>query len=718
MKIKKILSLIIGLLFFILAPSQSTLSPSQWDIAKENRKINGKEKASQKIAKKTPMEYRIAPNTPVHSSSSICQCWQTRDSSWSIVPVNGGIPPEYRNDDGSSSIVSIPFTFCLYGTNWNNCYINNNGNISFGSPYGTFTASGFPNASFIMVAPFWSDVDTRGIPSGLPYYKITPTYMVVQWDSVGYYNSYIDKLNTFQVIITNGSDLIVPGGNVSFCYKDMQWTTGDASGGINGFNGSDAIVGANSGDGVNYIQFGAFNQPGGNYNGPAGPNSGIDWLDNQTFLFDACASSNNVPPTPNGITICDTLRLCEGDSLPFNATFFSPEVAQSTTITIDTTGVTGFVIVTNTVGNTAVINSYFIGSTNNIGYNNIIITATDNGVPAGVTVIPIVIEVIASPIVIASNDTTICVGSIVNLNSNGGGTYSWLPATNLSNASIANPIATPTTTTTYFVTVSDGTCTTTEPVTINVQDAFAIAGPDTSICSGDNVVLNATGGITYAWTPTIGLSNPNIPNPIALPVTNTTYTCTVTTAIGCIDVATATVLVLPLPTSSFTYSPTVIFADSTYYFADQSTPNITGWFWDFGDGNNSLIQNPQHTYTAAGTYRVCLTTTNNLGCINIVCSDVIVLPYDVLLPNVFTPNGDGTNDFFVIKNLEFFPNSKIQIYDRWGALIYENGNYNNEWNGKKNGANTNCTDGTYYYVLSGPNIKKSITGFVQLIRGK
>lgn len=73
---------------------------------------------------------------------------------------------------------------------------------------------------------------------------------------------------------------------------------------------------------------------------------------------------------------------------------------------------------------------------------------------------------------------------------------------------------------------------------------------------------------------------------------------------------------------------------------------------------------------------------------------------------------------FVIKNLEFFPNSKIQIYDRWGALIYENGNYNNEWNGKKNGANTNCTDGTYYYVLSGPNIKKSITGFVQLIRGK
>lgn len=231
------------------------------------------------------MEYRIAPNTPVHSSSSICQCWQTRDSSWSIVPVNGGIPPEYRNDDGSSSIVSIPFTFCLYGTNWNNCYINNNGNISFGSPYGTFTASGFPNASFIMVAPFWSDVDTRGIPSGLPYYKITPTYMVVQWDSVGYYNSYFDKLNTFQVIITNGSDLIVPGGNVSFCYKDMQWTTGDASGGINGFNGSDAIVGANSGDGVNYIQFGAFNQPGGNYNGPAGPNSGIDWLDNQTFCL-------------------------------------------------------------------------------------------------------------------------------------------------------------------------------------------------------------------------------------------------------------------------------------------------------------------------------------------------------------------------------------------------------------------------------------------------
>jgi gliding motility-associated-like protein len=97
---------------------------------------------------------------------------------------------------------------------------------------------------------------------------------------------------------------------------------------------------------------------------------------------------------------------------------------------------------------------------------------------------------------------------------------------------------------------------------------------------------------------------------------------------------------------------------------------------------------------------------------------VVVLPYDVLAPNIFTPNGDGTNDFFVIKNLEFFPNTKIQIYDRWGALIYENGNYFNEWNGNKNSTNTKCTDGTYYYILSGPYLNKSITGFVQLIRGK
>ncbi len=627
-------------------------------------------------------------------------------------------PPDYRNDDDSSPLINLPFTFCLYGTTWTDCYINNNGNVSFGAPYGTFTASGFPNASFVMVAPFWSDVDTRNVLSGLPYYKITPTYMVVQWDAVGYYASYADKVNTFQLIITNGSDPIVPGGNVSFCYKDMQWTTGDASNGVGGFGGSDAIVGANQGNGVDYIQFGAFNQPGGVYNGPAVGGSGIDWLDFQTFLFDACGSSNNVPPTASGIAVCDTVYLCIGDTLPLNVSFFSPEPAQNTVVTIDTTGTTGYVQLTNTPGNTATLAAYFIGSASNAGTNTVTITATDNGTPAGITSIPIVIVVLPAPNIVASNDTSICAGDPVNLFATGGITYTWSPATNLSDPNISNPVATPATTTTYVVTATNGTCSDSEPVVVTVQFTLANAGPDTTICLGGNAFLTATGGTSYSWSPTTGLNNPAIQNPIATPTITTTYTCTVTNAIGCTDVDIATITITSSPVAIFSFTPTVIFADSSYYFLDQSTGGATSWSWDFGDGNTSTSQNPSHLYSAGGTYQVCLTTTNNAGCTNTVCSDVIVLPRDVVGPNVFTPNGDGTNDVLIFQNLSYYPNTAIYIYDRWGILVYENGNYLNDWNGKKNGSGAECVDGTYYYVLSGINLKETVTGFVQLIRGK
>jgi hypothetical protein len=102
---------------------------------------------------------------------------------------------------------------CFYGQNINSVYINNNGNVSFGAAYGTFTANSFPDPTFIMVAPFWADVDTRGNGSGVVYYKLTANYLIVRWQSVGYYSMYDDKLNDFQLILTDGSDPILPAGN-------------------------------------------------------------------------------------------------------------------------------------------------------------------------------------------------------------------------------------------------------------------------------------------------------------------------------------------------------------------------------------------------------------------------------------------------------------------------------------------------------------------------
>jgi hypothetical protein len=119
---------------------------------------------------------KIQPNTA--TASVLCHCMTDIDSTFSVVPFTGGFSPEYRNDDGSSPLINLPFSFCFYGQTMNSCFINNNGNISFLASYGTFTANSFPDPSFIMIAPFWGDVDTRNALSGLVYYKITPTYMI------------------------------------------------------------------------------------------------------------------------------------------------------------------------------------------------------------------------------------------------------------------------------------------------------------------------------------------------------------------------------------------------------------------------------------------------------------------------------------------------------------------------------------------------------------
>jgi gliding motility-associated-like protein len=330
----------------------------------------------------------------------------------------------------------------------------------------------------------------------------------------------------------------------------------------------------------------------------------------------------------------------------------------------------------------------------------------------------ITITVNTTPVAVASNDTTICAGNTVNLTSSGGSTYSWSPSGSLNNPAISNPVASPVTTTTYVVTVANGNCTDLETVVVNVQTVTATASPDVTICEGQSTQLTSSGGVSYSWSPSTGLDNPNIANPVAAPAVTTTYTLTITNGVGCTDVEVVTVTVTPSPSASFTATPMVIYVDSTYYFTDNSTGGVTSWMWYFGDGNTSTAQNPSHTYPLAGTYPVCLVTTNSIGCTDSICSDVIVLPRDIQAPNVFTPNGDGTNDVLVFNNLEHYPNSMLQVYDRWGVLVYENGNYLNDWNGKKLGTGSDCVDGTYYYILSGPLLKEAHTGFVQMIRGK
>ena len=167
-----------------------------------------------------------------------------------------------------------------------------------------------------------------------------------------------------------------------------------------------------------------------------------------------------------------------------------------------------------------------------------LITVTDHGcrdtMTQSVTLNPL-------PALTTSPDVLMCPFTTTQLTASGGVSYTWSPAATLSNSTIGDPVASPTASTTYYVTATNAFgCTNRDSIRVTLYPAPPInAGPDTSVCrAGSNfhtsVQLTATGGISYVWSPAAGLSNPNIANPIATPPAgNQTYSVTGTDANGC-----------------------------------------------------------------------------------------------------------------------------------------------------------------------------------------
>lgn len=370
MKIKSVLNAIVGMMIFSVSFGQNQIDPNS-----ERYQFL---KASGQVEQSDQIDYNgdFPKVSPSNTKSGL------------IIPLDGTFTVALGpNDDGSTSQMTLPFSFTFYGDMLNNFYINNNGNISFGSPYGEYTSTGFPVDDFPMLAPFWADVDTRGANSGLVHYRLEPNRLVVIWDHVGYYNSQSDKLNTFELIVTDGTDpLIGVGNNVAFCFADMQWTTGSASSGSGGFGGTPATVGINKGDGTNFALVGRFDHEGTDYDGPGGGNDGISYLDDKCFFFNTGVQFNNIPPVAQGTPTVQPIDLMVGEDYNLTMSFLSPEVDQLTVAIVNTFGLSGFTY-TVTPGNVCAVEMDLLATQDNIGLHEIEIIATDNGTPPESTAI-------------------------------------------------------------------------------------------------------------------------------------------------------------------------------------------------------------------------------------------------------------------------------------------------------------------------------------------
>jgi hypothetical protein len=158
-----------------------------------------------------------------------------------------------RNDDRSSATVPLGFTINFFGTNYTSLYVNNNGNVTFDAALASYTPFDLTSTTRVIVAPFFADVDTNGAASGVTSYGSTtfggrPAFCV-NWPHVGYYAGRTDKLNSFQLLIVNRSDIGPGDVDIIFNYDQIQWETGSAtsSGGVDGLGGHSARAGYSNG---------------------------------------------------------------------------------------------------------------------------------------------------------------------------------------------------------------------------------------------------------------------------------------------------------------------------------------------------------------------------------------------------------------------------------------------------------------------------------------
>lgn len=193
---------------------------------------------------------------------------------------------------------------------------------------------------------------------------------------------------------------------------------------------------------------------------------------------------------------------------------------------------------------------------------------------------------------------------------------------------------------------------------------------------------------------------------------------------GCVGTInnTSMIYIYPIPVANFTMSPSSSVPPNTTVRFNDISSGGTSSSWQFDDlssgvANTSSLTSPTHLFTNEGDYCVTLIASNSGGCIDTVKYCIIVIGEGtIFIPNVFTPNGDLTNDLFIVSSTNMKEISYV-IYDRWGLKITEYNGLTGGWNGHtKNGSM--APDGTYYFILTATaknNKTVNQSGFLQLL---
>ena len=348
--------------------------------------------------------------------------------------------------------------------------------------------------------------------------------------------------------------------------------------------------------------------------------SGVCPTDTSTLAF--------IKVNPKPSLSFTAVAVCKGETTVFNAS----SSISSGAIQYYLWDFGDFTSFTSTVLNASVPHTY-------ANYSTYLVSFTATSDKGCLNTVSSAIAVNEMPVadITASGPLSLCFGNSVTLSAVAvsGATYSWSPGgANTQNITVD--------------TSGEYTLTVTDPLTgcANSDSVFAAAYPtivtntlnDTSISLGSSITLSGGGGISYAWSPGIGLSNPNIANPVATPVSTTTYYVTITDVNNCISV-------------------------------DSLTVTVTD-------------------------------------------------DYKLKIPNLITPNGDGFNDFWIIKNIEKYPNTELMVVNVEGKEVFQSAAYDNSWDGSNINNGKPLPDGTYYYFIKFQSSEKLYKGPITILNDK
>jgi gliding motility-associated-like protein len=465
----------------------------------------------------------------------------------------------------------------------------------------------------------------------------------------------------------------------------------------------------------------------------------------------------------NGITTCgDTIK----DSLlvqigtnnsSVTITAAKTELCAGDSILLTATGTGNYTWSNLSTANSIYVYSagtYFVTSTTGCGSNNDTITIT-NAAPINLT--------------LTADSTTICQGNFATLTASGAPNFTWF--NNSTNTStIVNSTGN------YYVIGYNNCYQDSQSISINVINPpnLSISATSNILCTGDSVIITAAGSTNYLWNTSSVSQSITVTNPATYSVSTSNSCFTVSDSItitgGSYPIATITgdsilcensILLTASGGNHYLWSnnstnSTTNFStggqvyvittnscgqDTAYYnlidyhvnasfisdfeFGNETpitinftntSVNATNYYWTFGDGNTSIMDNPSNIYLSNNEYIVTLTASNNY------CSDIFTsillfeTPNTIYIPNAFTPDNDGINDFFVIKGNNIIA-LDIKIFNRWGEQIHSWNGLNGFWDGTYQ--SKLVQDGTYFYVGKVTwknNIHENLKGNINLLK--